>query len=495
MFALCVTKKFNTMNLSNIMLTILPHHILQAQPDMDYSFPIMLILLLVILYPIFWGIKGIKKVNAGNISITSKWLIQLPVLLLIYGVISSLCGALIEPDIPKDDLALYLDNSGVWGGIANEALNYFSPAQIDYINKVNLCNKLGWLSLVIIPILFIVQALGLFKNMFGRVYIQGAAILTTLLTLITFFSFTSAIDAMMNNTATMRAISIISPNSSSFDIQGLFMGLLYFGFMHFAFHKCLNKVYGILTRENYNDYMQSPFVKSTLKSSDHSHTKKCPYCGGTIQSVAKKCIHCGQWLDNSIDNNVTESQTKHEDSINQNSISSKKSIKYLLISIVTVILVGIGIYVYNMEDEYIEFYDEMSVSDIGIPENVDGITSATTKGQIPEGDKVFHSIYYWPYTCEADKRNIVCQNESFITINESQKEIKLMVRTSKGEWQTNVYRIENKSIDNNKNYHYNVKDKLDREWTVAVFDDSYINVYNSSIGVDNYIFPEAIKVK
>ena len=69
-----------------------------------------------------------------------------------------------------------------------------------------------------------------------------------------------------------------------------------------------------------------------------------------------------------------------------------------------------------------------------------------------------------------------------------------MVRTSNGEWQTNVYIIENKSIDN-MNYHYTVKDKLDRKWIVAIFDDSYIDVYNSSIGVDNYIFPKAIKVK
>lgn len=455
---------------------------------------IVLILLFFVIYPIVWGVKGIKRVNSGNKEITPKWLLRLPVILLIFGLISSLFGIMIEPEIPKDDLARYLDNRGIWGGIANEALDYFSPAQIDYINKVNICNKLGWLSLVIIPILFIVQALGLFKNMFGRVYIQGAAILTTLLTLITFFSFTSAMDAMMNNTATMRAISIIAPNSSSFDIQGLFMKLLYFGFMHFAFHKCLDKVYGVITKENYRDYMQLPFNKTVINSSNELNLKVCPHCGGTIQSIAKKCIHCGQWLDDSIDNNVTESQTKHDDSINHNSVSSKKSIKYLLISIVTVILVGIGIYVYNMEDEYIEFYDEMSVSDIGIPENVDGITSATPKGQIPKGDKVFHSIYYWPYTCEADKRDIVCLNESFITINESQKEIKLMVRTSKGEWQTNVYTIENKSIDN-KNYHYTVKDKLDRKWTIAVFNDSYIDVYNSSIGVDNYIFPEAIKVK
>ena len=28
-----------------------------------------------------------------------------------------------------------------------------------------------------------------------------------------------------------------------------------------------------------------------------SETKICPHCGGEILAVAKKCKHCGQWLD------------------------------------------------------------------------------------------------------------------------------------------------------------------------------------------------------
>lgn len=27
------------------------------------------------------------------------------------------------------------------------------------------------------------------------------------------------------------------------------------------------------------------------------HTKICPYCGGEIMFVAKKCKHCGNWLE------------------------------------------------------------------------------------------------------------------------------------------------------------------------------------------------------
>ena len=110
---------------------------------------IMLILLSFVIYPIVWGVKGIKRVNSGNKEITPKWLLRLPVILLLCGLMSCLCATMIEPEIPKDDLARYLDNSGIWGGIANEALDYFSPTQIDYINKVNFANKIGWLSLII----------------------------------------------------------------------------------------------------------------------------------------------------------------------------------------------------------------------------------------------------------------------------------------------------------------------------------------------------------
>ena len=26
-------------------------------------------------------------------------------------------------------------------------------------------------------------------------------------------------------------------------------------------------------------------------------TKRCPYCGEEILAIAKKCKHCGEWLD------------------------------------------------------------------------------------------------------------------------------------------------------------------------------------------------------
>lgn len=65
----------------------------------------MILFLILLIYPIVWGVKGIKRVNSGYKEITSKWLIRLPIILLVYGLSSCICAIIMEPDIPKDDLA------------------------------------------------------------------------------------------------------------------------------------------------------------------------------------------------------------------------------------------------------------------------------------------------------------------------------------------------------------------------------------------------------
>lgn len=44
-------------------------------------------------------------------------------------------------------------------------------------------------------------------------------------------------------------------------------------------------------------------------------TMKCPYCGEEILAVAKKCKHCGEWLDGRrIERNVVETEEEEGDS-------------------------------------------------------------------------------------------------------------------------------------------------------------------------------------
>ena len=62
-----------------------------------------------------------------------------------------------------------------------------------------------------------------------------------------------------------------------------------------------------------------------------NETTKCPYCGGEILAVAKKCKHCKQWLTND-DVDVTDSKGKESQGTNvepsqddSNSVQSDKS--------------------------------------------------------------------------------------------------------------------------------------------------------------------------
>lgn len=89
-------------------------------------------------------------------------------------------------------------------------------------------------------------------------------------------------------------------------------------------------------------------------------TKKCPYCGEEIKSVAKKCRHCGSWL-----NETTTASVKPNSSSSDNK-------KYLIIGGTVVVIIAIVVAIFMMsqsttdkrssytDDESVELIEEVT---------------------------------------------------------------------------------------------------------------------------------------
>ena len=74
--------------------------------------------------------------------------------------------------------------------------------------------------------------------------------------------------------------------------------------------------------------------------------KLCPYCGEEILAVAKKCKHCGEWLDKQ---NVTSKPTESLHPIDQK--GGKKIWKVIIPVIILVAVIGGYLVMSNHQDK------------------------------------------------------------------------------------------------------------------------------------------------
>ena len=85
---------------------------------------------------------------------------------------------------------------------------------------------------------------------------------------------------------------------------------------------------------------------------------KCPYCGEEILDGAKKCKHCGEWLDaeSAAVNTKKDSEGTTEDTSNDFTPEEKKKLKGCLFKSLGIILLLIMIFTCPNEDKHIKAY-------------------------------------------------------------------------------------------------------------------------------------------
>lgn len=86
--------------------------------------------------------------------------------------------------------------------------------------------------------------------------------------------------------------------------------------------------------------------------SEEKKTKECPYCGEEILATAKKCKHCGEWLDrpNETDSVLTDEEIDKiaEDAVNEAEAEIEKRFKVIKIVGTALAVIGIGLLMFFM---------------------------------------------------------------------------------------------------------------------------------------------------
>ena len=81
-------------------------------------------------------------------------------------------------------------------------------------------------------------------------------------------------------------------------------------------------------------------------------TKNCPFCGKEIKSVAIKCKHCGEWLNNDDSATYSKSSEEAKPHIINDTNSTQQSIVIAVIIVVLVIFVGF--FIKNINNKHIK---------------------------------------------------------------------------------------------------------------------------------------------
>lgn len=80
-------------------------------------------------------------------------------------------------------------------------------------------------------------------------------------------------------------------------------------------------------------------------------TKQCPYCGGEIMSTAKKCKHCGEWLEERPRSTVANSTTKQTETTSPDVEIKNSNTKKIIFFIIGALVLAFVIWLIVMKNQ------------------------------------------------------------------------------------------------------------------------------------------------